>query len=262
MKSKNKFVSVDIPVRVNSFSRMLLICFFIPFLLACLGEDKPHGIVEMFHDRPKSPRIVPRMMIGGKDPSGVFGSQTVQGIVVLDTGADFDISDSLTYLTYLDERYEDSKGLGDLPFHYFVDQGGIIFKGRNDSSPAELYKNDPFVYRSDEIDKKDLLIARLECKKPTATPISLTGYIAICMLGDYDKQLVIPEQEKSLYQLIAFLCFQNNIQINRIVGLNDLYPETNNPGFYLKNYVRQDILLKNIPTPPRQSHFLRTDFRP
>jgi hypothetical protein len=41
-----------------------------------------------------------------------------------------------------------------------------------------------------------------------------------------------------------------------IKGLSDLYPEYNNPGFYLENYLQPHVLEKNLPEPPSKHRFL------
>ena len=168
-------MNFNIKKHYKTCSIVFLSCLSILCFISCSGEDKSYGIVEMFHEKPKPPRIVPRMIIGGKDPSGIFGTHKITGIIVMDSGADYDLQDSMIYLNYLDERYEDKNGLGDLPFHYYIDPVGIIYKGRADNNPAELYEKDPFVYRSIEIEKKDLLISRLEHKRTDVLPMKLDG---------------------------------------------------------------------------------------
>ncbi|MBZ0258330.1 hypothetical protein K8I31_19845, partial [bacterium] len=76
------------------------------------------------------------------------------------------------------------------------------------------------------------------------------GYLVIMLLGDYDNRLVTKKQEQSLFQLIAYQLFQQQLPRESITLLSSLYPETNNPGFYLKNYLNWTTLEQNLPPPP------------
>ena len=121
-------------------------------------------------------------------------------------------------------------------------------------STAEIHKGGPYTLRLTETSKQEVAYARLARKQnPT---YDLDGYILICVLGDYDSDLLLEKQEQSLYQLIAYLVYQNNIALERIFGLRSLFQETKNPGFYLNNYVQTSILQENIPPPPGEHRFL------
>lgn len=220
---------------------------------SCSSTDSKFGMVEMFHGRPKNIRMIPRAVLGNL-PSGPFPSQIPKGILVVDTGCDYQGETSLTYLTNLLERYTQKEGFGDLPFHYFIDLEGKIFAGRNVITPAEIHVGDPFTLRRSHTSEKDVLMARLDQKRNPTLPID--GYIVIAFLGDYDTQFVNPKQEKSFFQLCAQLVYEHNIPLENIRGLRSLHPQTQNPGFYLNNYFQPSILNKNIPPPPGQHRFL------
>jgi hypothetical protein len=212
------------------------------------------GIVETYNGRPVPPRMVPRNVIGPM-PSGTLPSHQIQGIAVMDSGADYDGISSLTYLSNLLDSYRSQQEYkGDLPCHFFVDLDGHIYSGRNVVSPGEIHEGDPFLLRMDDVDKRTVLTARLNRKnKPV---YDLDGYILICVLGDYDNKLITEEQEKGLYQTIAYLVYQHNIALERVYGLDKMIPESKNPGFYLQNYLQTSILTKNIPPPPGEHRFL------
>lgn len=212
------------------------------------------GIVEIYNGRPVPPRSIPRNVIGPM-PAGTMPSHQVQGIAVMDTGADYDGISSLTYLTNLLDSYQtQDEDKGDLPCHFFVDLDGHVYSGRNIISPGEIHIGDPFLLRMDNVDKRTALTARLNRK--TKPVYDIDGYILICVLGDYDNQLLTEEQEKGLYQTIAYLVYQHNIALERIYGLQKFIPESQNPGFYLQNYLQTTILTKNIPPPPGEHRFL------
>jgi len=226
---------------------------------ACVTQiTQKHGLVETVDGRPIMPKMIPRSVIG-EMPSGTFSSQRVEGIVVMDTGADYDVETSLTYLTYLLERYQSRLKFGDVPFHYFIDRDGKILAGRDVRIPAELYTGDPFTLRSSGITPHELAMARLARK--TQAPLDLTGYITVVFLGDYDLLVPTKEQEKALMQLLAFLVFDHYLPLERIRGLSSLYPETKNPGFYLANYLQPRILEQNIPKPPKPHYFTHPAYR-
>lgn len=228
-------------------------------LAACITQmTKMYGLVETVDGRPVMPKMIPRSILG-EMPSGTFSSQKAGGILVMDTGADYDVETALTYLTYLLERYQNHLKLGDVPFHFFIDPDGRILVGRDIGIPAELHQGDPFTLRSSEADPRTLLQARLARK--TNPALDLKGYITVVLLGDYDLQVVSDSQEKSLMQLCAYLAFSNNIPREKIQGLRDVYPETKNPGFYLANYLQPRVLEQNIPKPPPPHYFSNPAYR-
>lgn len=236
---------------------VFLSCLVLPLFLgffACSTAEKRFGMVELFHGKPIMPRMIPRQILG-EIPSGAFPSHTVKSILIMDSGADYQGETSLTYLTNLLRRYRSQEGMGEIPFHFFIDQQGKIFMGRQDIIPAELHEGDPFLLRLENVSQKDLLVTRLSRK--TKPILKLDSYITIVLLGDYDKTMVNKDQEKSLFQLISYLCFQQYIPLERITSLRAVYPESGNPGFFLNNYINQLTLEKNIPPIPRKPSFLR-----
>ncbi|MBI1389426.1 MAG: hypothetical protein GC154_13360 [bacterium] len=217
------------------------------------SKDKNFGLVEMFHGSPKPPRMMPRSILGSM-PSGPFESQEVRGILIMDSGADYTDQTALTYLAETLERYNPN-GRGDLPVHYFIDKDGVIYAGRQSITPASIHQGSAFTMRPTDLEKpEDLPRARLaRVRNPE---LKLKGYLVIMMLGDYDNQLVNEKQEKSLFQLVAYELFRYNMPIQNVVLLSQLYPETRNPGFYLKNYLNQSTLEANLPPPPSKHRFL------
>ncbi|MBN2328542.1 MAG: N-acetylmuramoyl-L-alanine amidase [Candidatus Omnitrophica bacterium] len=231
------------------------VSFILLFLASCsTGSMEKYGMVEMFHEKPMMPRMVPRQYLG-EMPSGHFQSQLVKGILILDSGADYQGETPMTYLTSLLNRYQTKEGLGDLPFHYFIDEDGKIFKGRQDHVPAELHEDDPYLVRSGKLSQQDLLVKRLSRK--TKPQLNLNGFITIMLLGDYDQQMASKEQEKSLFQLASFLCFEYYLARESVLSLRTVVPEAGNPGFYLNNYTNPAILEANIPPTPRKPHLLK-----
>ncbi|MGI6456399.1 MAG: peptidoglycan recognition family protein [bacterium] len=207
----------------------------------------------MFHGRPKPVRFLPRTVIGPL-PSGPFPSHKPFGVIVMDSGADYQGESSLTYLTSLVKRYTNRNGFGDVPVHYFIDKEGKIYMGRSDIAPAEIHQGDSFTLRMDEVEEKEAYLARL--KKLNSPLLDLNNYIVIMLLGDYNQQMVTEEQEKQMFQLISNLVHAHNIPLSNILALKDKYPETKNPGFYLNNYLQPTILEKNVPPPPGTHRFM------
>jgi hypothetical protein len=232
--------------------------FPILFFMACKNTDSKYGMVEMFHGSPKPVRMVPRAVLGDL-PSGPFLSQKIQGILLMDTGCDYEGESSFTYLTNLLERYVTSSRLGDLPFHYFIDTDGRVFAGRQEITAAELHEGDSFTLRPEDVDKKQQLYARMAAKR--APLMKLEGYVVVALLGNYNKTLVNEKQEKSLFQLLANIVEDHNIAYENIKLLKSIYPETKNPGFYLENYINPTTLKTNIPPAPGQHRFFEQESR-
>lgn len=234
--------------------RLFLLSLVLLFAwLGCSTSEDKYGMVELYHGRPKVPRMLPRTIFGPL-PTGPFDSHKIEGIMVMDIGADYDADTSLTYLSYLYERYTNANSQGDVPFHFFIDQEGITYRGRQDIIPAEIHEGDPFTFRSKDLTRQEMLMARLARRNQPL--INIKGYIVICLLGDYDKQIVTEAQEKSLFQLIAYLTHENRISFDNIKGLNEVNPNIQNPGFYLRNYLQKSVLTKNVPPPAVQHRFM------
>ena len=234
------------------FAKRLVLCFLALLLISCGSSDKKVK-VDTFHGRPNIPKTLPRTMLGDI-PTGPFESQIISGILIMDSGCDYDTATAITYLTHLTTRYMTNTKSDDIPFHYFIDENGVIYSGRQEFTPAELHQNDPFLNRMGELDKTALFKARLGRRNNPL--INLKGYVVICVLGDYEKKMITKEQEKSLFQLIASITYRNYMPLDQVKALSQVYPETHNPGFYLRNYVQPSTLQKNIPTPPTKHPFL------
>jgi N-acetylmuramoyl-L-alanine amidase-like protein len=232
-----------------------LLIWLLPIVLfsSCVSLDEKYGLVDMFHNKPVQPRAIPRATLG-ELPSGAFRSHQIKGIMIMDTGADYDGETSVTYIRHLLKRYEKKHGGGDFPFHFFIDSTGKIFVGRQETIPAELHKEDSFTFRSDDIPQEDILLKRLS--RRSKERMNLDGFITIALLGNYDKSMVSEKQEKSLFQLVSFLAFRYYIPIDHVISLKDKFPETRNPGFYLDNYLKPSILEANIPPIPVKPGFL------
>ncbi len=235
--------------------RIVLLLVLSIFGFACVsGEDRNFGLVEMFHGKPKPVRVLPRSIYGGLPTGASFTKHTIEGILVMDSGIDYDVETALTYLTYLKKRYTLKNGQGDVPFHYFIDSEGITYGGRDSIMLAQLHQGDPFTLRAEGLEPQDRLVARMAHK--TRKQLPLNGYITVVILGDYDRQLVSDKQEKALFQLLAMLTHKHTLPLDGIKGLKSLHPETGNPGFYLNNYLNPTTLEKNIPPPPGIHRFL------
>lgn len=213
----------------------------------------------MFHGKPMPARMIPRSVLGSS-PSGPFDSHVLRGVLIMDSGADYQGQTGLTYLAELLERYNFDKR-GDLPVHYFIDTDGVTYSGRQYIAPALIYEGDAFTKRKSELpNREDLIRARMA--RHSAGHLDLDGYLVIMLLGDYDERLVSKEQEKALFQLIAHQLFQHQLPRESITLLSSLHPETNNPGFYLKNYLNWSTLEQNLPPPPAKHPFLIKPSRP
>lgn len=236
-----------------SHNNSFLMIVFALVLTACSNSPEYYGVTELFHGRPKPVPQVPRTIFGSM-PSGPFDTQNPQRIVVMDSGADYNGETGFTYIQNLLERYVDADGSGDLPAHYFITPDGKVFTGRQHITPARIYKGDPFTLRSDDVTRKEMLMARLERKH--GKRLNLKNFIVIMVLGDYDQMMVSEEQEKQLFQLLSYLTYELKIPREEIYALRDIYPSIKNPGFYLNNYLQASILEKNVPPPPTKHRFM------
>jgi len=117
------------------------------------------------------------------------------------------------------KQYHINKGWGDIGYHYFIENNGMLYKGRDDSKEgAHCYQED--------MNKKS---------------------IGVCLEGNFDIELPTTEQEKVLKDLILNLRIKYNIPRQRIMFHRDFALYKTCPGNnFTWEYLQKLIMLKEV----------------
>ena len=124
--------------------------------------------------------------------------------------------DPVEYLRNLQKWSREEKNWIDIPYHYMIDLKGKIYEAR------------PLQYPGD-----------------TNTDYDPAGHALICVMGNYEEQVVSAAQLESLAKLCLFLTEYFEIPIETIKGHKD-YTETLCPGKDLYKYLQDGSLVNMI----------------
>lgn len=152
-------------------------------------------------------QVVKREDWGWQSSESVPLHHTIERITVHHSGEDFsDTLNPVQYLRQFQEWCRVEKHWIDIPYHFLLDLQGTIYEGR----PLELPGD-------------------------TNTEYDVRGHALICVLGNYEHQVIRPRQLESLVRLIAFLMRRFNVRAEAVQTHRD-YTETLCPGADLYRY--------------------------
>jgi N-acetyl-anhydromuramyl-L-alanine amidase AmpD len=104
----------------------------------------------------------------------------------------------------------------DLPYHFKIDFKGRIYRGRE------------IRYAGD-----------------TNTAYNPLGHALICLMGNYERQVVNEKQLRAVVRLCAWLCQRYGVSSSRIKGHKD-YTKTLCPGRKFYRYIRDGTIAKQV----------------
>lgn len=141
----------------------------------------------------------------------------IKYITIHHGGEDFPADkDPVKYLRGLQSWSQSEKNWIDNPYHYMIDLKGNIYEAR------------PIKYPGD-----------------TNTAYDVRGHALICVMGNYEHQILSETQFEQLARLTAFLVNKYDVPLNMIKGHKD-YVETLCPGKDLYRYLQDGSLLKRV----------------
>lgn len=105
----------------------------------------------------------------------------------------------------------------DIPYHFLISPGGIIYEGRNPLTVGE-----------------------------TATEYDPTGHLLINCLGNLEQQELRPEQLDALVKTVAYAAKKFNISPDSIASHKDYSKMTNCPGKNLYPYVQNGYIKNKV----------------
>ncbi len=124
--------------------------------------------------------------------------------------------DPVQYLRNLQSWSQREKHWIDIPYHYMIDLQGNIYETR------------PIKYPGD-----------------TNTDYDVRGHALICVMGNYEEQILSPTQFEQLARLTAYLADTYHVAPELIKGHKD-YTETLCPGKDLYRYLQDGSLVKRV----------------
>jgi hypothetical protein len=161
--------------------------------------------------------IVTREQWGWKAIEGDHRTHQISRITIHHGGEDFpEDKDPIEYLRHLQEWSRSEKGWIDIPYHFMIDLEGTIYEARPLQHPGD-----------------------------TNTEYDPTGHALICVMGNYENQILSPEQLRSVIRLCAYLAERYGVPVDRIKGHKD-YAETLCPGKDLYRYLQDGTIQKGV----------------
>ncbi len=141
----------------------------------------------------------------------------IKFITIHHGGEDFpEDKDPIKYLRGLQSWSQTDKNWIDNPYHYMIDLRGNIYEAR------------PIKYPGD-----------------TNTDYDVRGHALICVMGNYENQILSPIQFEQLAKLTAALADRYDVSPDHIKSHRD-YTETLCPGKDLYRYLEDGSLLQRI----------------
>ncbi len=154
---------------------------------------------------------------GGIENQETAESHKIERITLHHGGVEFTADkDPIEYMRNLQSWSRTEKKWIDIPYHFLIDLDGKIYEGRSLKHPGDTNTNyDP------------------------------SGHLLICLMGNYEIQLVNSEQFEALTNLITFFCKELDISTELIKGHKD-YTETACPGKDFYKYLENDSLVIEV----------------
>ncbi len=130
-----------------------------------------------------------------------------------DFAADKDVGE---YLRHLQSWSRSEKKWIDIPYHFMIDLNGTIYEARPVNLPGD-----------------------------TNTDYDVRGHALICVMGNYENQILSQQQLNSLIKITAFLAKGFSVSVDSIRGHKD-YTETLCPGKDLYAYLLDGTIVNAV----------------
>jgi hypothetical protein len=182
------------------------------FLLACANST-----VELKEAVNTELHIVTRADWGWVPLTDSIPTHEIKFITIHHGGEEFpEDKDPIKYLRGLQAWSQSDKHWIDNPYHYMIDLKGNIYEAR------------PIKYPGD-----------------TNTDYDVRGHALICVMGNYENQILSPNQFEQLAKLTASLADKYAVSLDGIKSHKD-YTETLCPGKDIYRYLEDGSFLKRV----------------
>jgi hypothetical protein len=185
-------------------------------LLSCSSQNNEIGRNYNFVF-PENIKIITQKDWGGINNQQTIKSHKIESITLHHGGVEFQVEkDPIEYMRNLQSWSRSEKKWIDIPYHFLIDLNGNIYEGRSIEYPGD-----------------------------TNTTYDPIGHLLICVMGNYEIQIVNSEQLKSIVNLISFFCKELNINPELVRGHKD-YAETACPGKDIYKYLENGNLVHEV----------------
>ena len=120
------------------------------------------------------------------------------------------------YLRNLQSWSRKEKGWIDIPYHYLMDMDGTLYEGRPDHFPGD-----------------------------TNTDYDPRGHLLICIIGNFEEQMLRTVQYENLVNWLDYFCSSHNIPADSIKGHKD-YTDTLCPGRNIYKHLKSGQLINDV----------------
>lgn len=192
-------------------------CLVLLLTAGCAGTRSTASSDILQLSYPTELRVVSRDQWGWSAGEGSLPNHIINKITIHHGGEDFAADrDVLDYLPTFLKWCREEKHWIDIPYHFMLDLQGNIYEARPINLPGD-----------------------------TNTSYDPAGHALICVLGNYEHQIVSEQQLNSIIMLTAFLAKRFSVSVDSIKGHKD-YTETLCPGKDLYRYLQDGTIVKNV----------------
>lgn len=185
-------------------------------VLGCVHGTKPNT-KELDPPELVDLKIISRAQWGWVPLSDSIPTHEIKYITVHHGGEDFpEDKDPVKYLRGLQSWSRADKDWIDIPYHYMIDLKGNIYEAR------------PLEYPGD-----------------TNTDYDVRGHALICIMGNYENQIISEKQLDQLARVIGYLAKKYSVPLDELKGHKD-YTETLCPGKDIYKYLQDGSLANRV----------------
>jgi len=162
----------------------------------CTGNKRESSFIGFGKSnyRVKRPVVLPRGYWEGSLPSGSYMIQTPERITIMHEAVRHSQPDEdRLYLFTQQKQAIDDKGWGDLPYHYYIDSLGNIYRGRSPQHRAPEFEDG----------------------------LDTGGQVFVTFLNDFDRLAPSTEEMASLIHLTAWLANEYDIPVSEVKSIED-----------------------------------------
>ncbi|HEX9658507.1 MAG TPA: peptidoglycan recognition family protein [Bacteroidota bacterium] len=192
--------------------------FLLPALVlitSCSSHVERIEVTEL--DFPPELGIVHRAAWGWQPLEEILPPHQIHYVTIHHGGEDFPADkDPIEYLRNLQSWSRTEKKWIDIPYHFMIDLNGTIYETR------------PINYPGD-----------------TNTGYDPTGHALICVMGNYENQILSEKQLGAVVALTAYLVEHFGVSLENIKGHKD-YAETLCPGKDLYRYLVDGTIVRRV----------------
>ncbi len=188
------------------------------FFFASCAIFSPGNIPVTELSYPSELTVISRTDWGSKPLEKALPVHDISKITIHHGGEDFPVDkDPIQYLRNLQTwSMSDAKNWIDIPYHFMIDLEANIYEARPINYPGA-----------------------------TNTTYDPTGHALICVMGNYENQIITDDQLDAIVNLTVFLASKYDVAPEDIKGHKD-YTETLCPGKDLYRYLKDGTIVRKV----------------